>query len=143
MNVDSVRAYCLSFPRAKETLQWGETVCFKVAGKIFAMLSLAAVPPSLCFKCSPETFEQLCEQEGIRPAPYVGRYKWILLERLDVLHDKEIEDLICQSHEMVAPKGKAKGKVRSKVKKPKVKDKGLKHPSTQSRLRTVGRKADS
>ncbi len=142
MNVDSVRAYCLSFPRAKETLQWGETVCFKVAGKIFAMLSLAAVPPSLCFKCSPETFEQLCEQEGIRPAPYVGRYKWILLERLDVLHDKEIEDLICQSHEMVAPKGKTKGKVRSKVKKQKVKDKGLKHPSTQSRLRTVGRKAD-
>jgi len=54
MNVDSVRDYCLSFPQAKETLQWGETVCFKVAGKIFATLSLAAVPPSLCFKCNAE-----------------------------------------------------------------------------------------
>jgi predicted DNA-binding protein (MmcQ/YjbR family) len=108
MNVDSVRDYCLSFPRAMETLQWGETLCFKVGGKIFAMLSLAPVPPSLCFKCTPETFVELCEQEGIRPAPYVGRYKWVLLERLDVLRDKEIEDLIRQSHEMVAPKGKMK-----------------------------------
>jgi hypothetical protein len=85
----------------------------------------------------------LCEQEGIRPAPYVGRYKWVLLERLDVLHDEEIEDLIRQSHGMVVPKGKVKRKVRVKAKKAKVKDKSLKHPSTQSRLRTAGRKADS
>ena len=119
MNVDSVRDYCLSFPGAKETLQWGETVCFKVSGKIFAMLSLAAVPPSLCFKCTAETFAELCEQEGISPAPYVGRYKWVLLERLDVLSNEEIEDLIRQSHEMVGPKGKAKAKANVNVKRPK------------------------
>jgi len=119
MNVDSVRAYCLSFPQARETLQWGETLCFKVAGKIFAMLSLASVPPSLCFKCTPERFAELCEVEGIRPAPYVGRYKWVLLERLDVLSDEEIGDLISQSHEMVAPKGKSKrrGNVEGQIKK--------------------------
>lgn len=115
MNVDSVRDYCLSFPRTKETLQWGETLCFKIGGKIFAMLSLAAVPPTLCFKCSPERFADLCEQEGIRPAPYVGRYKWVLLERLDVLGDAEIEDLIQQSHHMVAPKGKTKTKLKGKL----------------------------
>jgi len=116
MNIDSVRGYCLSFRQSKESLQWGETLCFKVAGKIFAMLGLASVPPSLCFKCTPERFAELCEIEGIRPAPYVGRYKWVLLERLDVLSDEEIEDLIRQSCEMVAAKGKAKVKVRMKVK---------------------------
>jgi predicted DNA-binding protein (MmcQ/YjbR family) len=110
MNVDSVRGYCLSFPQARENLQWGETVCFKVSGKIFAMLSLDAVPPSLCFKCSAEKFVELCEQEGIKPAPYVGRYKWVLLERLDVLRDEELEDLIRQSYEMVATKAKPKRK---------------------------------
>ena len=113
MNVESVRNYCLNFPQAKETLQWGETLCFKVNGKIFAMLSLAAVPPTMCFKCTPETFAELCEQEGISPAPYVGRYKWVLLERLDVLRDEETEDLIRQSYEMVrikAKRVKAKGK---------------------------------
>jgi predicted DNA-binding protein (MmcQ/YjbR family) len=117
MNVDSVRGYCLSFPQARENLQWGETVCFKVAGKIFATLSLNSVPQSLCFKCTPEKFAELCEQEGIRPAPYVGRYKWVLLERLDVLFDEELEDLIRQSYEMVAGRGKPK----AKTKRPKMK----------------------
>jgi len=114
MNVESVRNYCLNFPQAKETLQWGETLCFKVAGKIFAMLSLASVPPTLCFKCTPETFAELCEQEGISPAPYVGRYKWVLLERLDVLRLEEMEDLIRQSYEMVVTKAKPKTKVKVK-----------------------------
>lgn len=129
MSVDSVRGYCLSFPQARETLQWGEDLCFKVAGKIFAVLSLDSVPPSLCFKCMPEKFVELCEQEGIRPAPYVGRYKWVLLDRLDVLGDEELEDLIRQSYEMVAVKGKGRagakvGKAKVKVK---VKVKGSNH----------------
>jgi predicted DNA-binding protein (MmcQ/YjbR family) len=124
MNVDSVRGYCLSFPQARENLQWGETLCFKVAGKIFAMLSLDSVPPSLCFKCTPEKFVELVELEGIRPAPYVGRYKWILLERLDVLGDEELEGLIRQSYEMVATKGKTKAKTKTKAKAMKVNVKG-------------------
>jgi predicted DNA-binding protein (MmcQ/YjbR family) len=110
MNVDSVRGYCLSFPQAEEKLQWGETLCFKVQGKIFAMLSLDSVPPSLCFKCTPEEFAELCEQEGIRPAPYVGRYKWVLAERLDVLRDEELQGLIWQSYQMVKAKSKGKAK---------------------------------
>jgi predicted DNA-binding protein (MmcQ/YjbR family) len=121
MNVDSIRAYCLSFPQARENLQWGEDLCFKVAGKIFATLSLGSVPQSLCFKCMPEKFAELCEQEGISPAPYVGRYKWVLLERLDVLGDEELKDLIRQSYEMVAGKDKGKAKAKVKVKKVKVK----------------------
>jgi predicted DNA-binding protein (MmcQ/YjbR family) len=120
MNVDSVRGYCLSFPEARENLQWGEDLCFKVAGKIFAVLSLDSVPAALCFKCTPEKFGELCEQEGIRPAPYVGRYKWVLLERLDVLGDEELEDLIRQSYDLVVSKvsrqtGVKAGRVRVKT----------------------------
>ena len=109
MNVDVIRRFCLSFPQAKETLQWGETLCFKVRGKIFAMLSLDSVPPSLSLKCTPEKFVELLELEGIAPAPYVGRYKWVLLDRLNVLPAADLEVLIQQSYEMVeakAPKRK-------------------------------------
>lgn len=73
------------------------------------MLSLDAVPPSLSLKCAPERFVELLELEGIVPAPYVGRYQWALLERLDVLLAPDIEDLIRQSYEIVeakAPKRK-------------------------------------
>ena len=108
MNVDSIRQYCLSFPQATENLQWEDDLCFRVGGKIFAVLSLETVPPSLCFKCTAERFAELCEHEDIVPAPYVGRYKWVLLQRLDILGDEELEDLIRQSYEMVAAKLKPK-----------------------------------
>lgn len=104
MNSDSIRQYCLSFPQSGEKLQWGETLCFKVAGKIFAMLSLDAVPPRLSFKTDPEKFAELVEREGVSPAPYVGRYKWVLVERLDALEQPELEELIAQSYRMVRAK---------------------------------------
>ena len=113
MNVDSIRAYCLSFPNATEKLQWEDNLCFKIGGKIFAMLGLDNL--RLCFKCTPETFAELIEREDIRPAPYVGRYKWVLLERLDAVPDSELQELIRQSHDMVAPKAL---KTRTLPKKP-------------------------
>ena len=113
MNVEEIRKHCLAFPDATENLQWGDDLCFKIGGKIFAIVSLTAVPQKLCFKCSPETFSELIEQEDIHPAPYVGRYKWIMLDRLDALRTDKIRDLIGQSYEMVAakaPKRKSAGK---------------------------------
>ena len=108
MTIDEIRAYCLSFPHATEKLQWEDNLCFKIAGKIFAMLGLDN--PRLCFKCSPETFAELTEREDIRPAPYVGRYKWVMLDRLDALSDNELKDSIRQSYEMVAAKAPKKSR---------------------------------
>ena len=106
MSVESIRRFCLSFPHATENLQWGDTLCFKVGGKIFALLSLSSVPQTLMFKCAPETFAELVEHEDIIPAPYVGRYKWVSFQRLDVLPWSEVTDLIEHSYQMVAAKAK-------------------------------------
>jgi predicted DNA-binding protein (MmcQ/YjbR family) len=109
MNTDELRHYCLSFPEATENLQWEDELCFKIGGKIFFMLGLDS--PRMCFKCTPETFAELIEREGLRPAPYVGRYKWVMADRLDALGGNELKDLIRQSYEMVAanaPKAKRK-----------------------------------
>ncbi len=122
MNVDIIRRLCLSFPQATEKLQWGETLCFKVRGKIFAMLSLDSVPPSLCLKCSPEKFSDLLEIEGISAAPYVGRYKWVLLERLDVLPTSEMEGLMGQSYEMVESKAPRRKRITRRRKSRQVRD---------------------
>ena len=119
MNVDSIRAYCLSFPNVTEKLQWEDNLCFKIAGKIFAMLGLDNL--RLCFKCTPETFAELIEREDIGPAPYVGRYKWVLLDRLDAVNDSELEDLIRQSYDMVsakAPKNSGKKPPKPSGKRP-------------------------
>ena len=117
MNVDTIREYCLSFSDAKENLQWGDDLCFKVGGKIF--LTLGLDNPRLCFKCTPETFAELVEREDIRPAPYVGRYKWVMLDRLDAVRWDELRELIQSSYEMVASKmpGKKVSKTGKKVNK--------------------------
>jgi predicted DNA-binding protein (MmcQ/YjbR family) len=102
MNTDTIREFCLTFPGATEKLQWGDELCFKVGGKIFAMLGLDN--PRLCFKCSPVSFAELIEREDVRPAPYVGRYKWVMLDRLGAVPWNELRELIRQSYEMVAAK---------------------------------------
>lgn len=127
MNVDSIRAYCLSFPHATEKLQWEDALCFKIGGKIFATLGLD--DHRLCFKCDPDSFAELIEREDIRPAPYVGRYKWVMLDRLDALSDFELEELIQKSYCMVAAKAP---KMSSSGKKLKLKSR---MGSTRSRTR--------
>ncbi len=102
MNVDEIRKYCLSFPDATEKLQWGDALCFKVRAKMFAVVGLDQV--RFTFKCTPEVFAELIEREGIRRAPYVGRYKWVMLDRLDALGRADLEDLVRQSYAMVAAK---------------------------------------
>ncbi len=114
MSIDSIREFCLSFPNATEKLQWGDDLCFKIGGKIFAMLGLDN--PRLCFKCTPEGFAELIEREDIRPAPYVGRYKWVMLDRLDAVRWEELRGLIEHSYKMVAakaPKKRGRKKARS------------------------------
>jgi predicted DNA-binding protein (MmcQ/YjbR family) len=117
MNVDSIRAYCLSFPQATEKLQWGDALCFKSGGKMFAVLGLDRVRLSL--KCTPDSFAELIEHEDIIPSPHLGRYKWVMLERLDAVGWNELQDLIRQSYEMVAAKAtKKKSEKKKKLAKP-------------------------
>jgi predicted DNA-binding protein (MmcQ/YjbR family) len=61
-------------------------------------------PPSLAFKCTPEEFDELIERDGIIPAPYMARNKWVKLETLDALGDPELKTLIKNSYEMILSK---------------------------------------
>ena len=106
MNVDQIRKFCLSFPCATEKLQWDDALCFKVSGKMFAVLGLDNV--RLTFKCAPDTFAELIERDAMDPSPYLGRYKWVILHRLDALPWNEMTDLIRQSYDMVAAKASRK-----------------------------------
>lgn len=105
MDIESVRAYCLSFPHATENVQWGADLVFKIAGKMFAVISLEEVSDHcMSFKCTPEKFAELVERKGIVPAPYVARYHWVALERYDVISDRELKALVRQSYDLVLEK---------------------------------------
>jgi predicted DNA-binding protein (MmcQ/YjbR family) len=104
MNVELIQRFCLSFPHATEKLQWGDALCFKVGGKLFAILNLNSVPPHLVLKCTPEKFGELVELDGVVPAAYVGRYNWVSVEREDALPWPELQDLVRKSYALVVAK---------------------------------------
>jgi predicted DNA-binding protein (MmcQ/YjbR family) len=105
MTLDKVRKHCLSYPGATEQIQWGADLVFKVGGRMFAV---AATEPSarhqLAFKCSDESFAELVEREGIDPAPYLARAKWVALETFDALSDREIAERIGDAYQLVRAK---------------------------------------
>lgn len=108
-DVDWIRELCLSFPEVTEDMPWGDDLCFKVRGKIFAGAVLSDGRfPRITLKCSPETFHELLEIEGVVPAPYVGRYNWIQIANSNVLPARELESLIRQSYELVVAKAPGK-----------------------------------
>ena len=116
MDFESLRRFCLALPGATEDMPWADDLCFKVNGKIFAGVGLSSVPVGITLKTDPETFAELVEREGIGPAPYVGRYKWVHIEDLNLLREPELKDLIRQSYEMVAAKTKPGKRATTKAK---------------------------
>src|SRR5437667_8814656 len=101
MNIDWVRQYCLSLPHTTETVQWGDDLVFKIAGKMYTVTALVPGDHWLSFKCTPEEFARLVEQEGIIPAPYLARAHWVSLETADALPRAEINRLIHQAYDLV------------------------------------------
>jgi len=105
MDIEQTRTYCLSFPSVTEDIQWETDLLFRIGGKIFALMALdAASPYVLSFKCNPEKFAELTELDGIAPAPYVGRYHWVALERFDVLPGAELKRLLADAYQLVLAK---------------------------------------
>ena len=102
MKLEEIRKYCLSFPHATETVQWGNDLVFKIAGKMFTVCDLEG--SKLSFKCTPDEFQELILIDGIRPADYVARYHWITIDKAGALRTSELKRLIKDSYEMVLEK---------------------------------------
>ena len=114
MDIEEARAHCLSFPHVTENVQWGNDLVFKIAGKMFAVTVLeGASKYCLSFKCTPEKFAELVEQDGIDPAPYVARYHWVALEQFNALSEKELKSLLRNAYDLVFEK--LPKKVRAKL----------------------------
>ena len=101
MNADWVRRVCLVFPRATESVQWGDNLVFKIGGKIFAIAPLEPAEAWLSFKCSPEEFAESVELPGIVPAPYLARAHWIALQSGDALTTAEVKKRLRRSYDLV------------------------------------------
>lgn len=98
-----LRSFCLALPAATEDIKWGSDLCFCVAGKMFCVASLEG-PLSVSFKVSDDEFDEMSNSPGIRPAPYVARYKWVQVEDIGRLSRQQWEHYIRQSYNLVRAK---------------------------------------
>jgi predicted DNA-binding protein (MmcQ/YjbR family) len=121
MTLDSIREHCLSFPRTREQLQWGDSLLFKVAGKMFVIVSLNVQRETrISFKCTPENYAELIERDGVTPTRYnMWKYHWVSLEKLDTLPHRELKELLQQSYQLVAAKAIKKKRASTKARKQK------------------------
>ena len=70
---------------------------------MFCVTSLEP-PLSVAFKVTDEEFEELSQQDGIIPAPYMARNKWVMVTKPSALKKKEWEKYIRQSYELIKSK---------------------------------------
>ena len=103
MTTEDIRTIALKLPGASEDIKWGNDLCFCIGDKMFAVTGLQP-PVTISFKVKDEEFDELCSRNGIIPAPYVAKYKWILVEDIRKVSKKELEHFIRQSYELVKSK---------------------------------------
>lgn len=100
MNIEQLREFCLSLKGATEDIKWGHDLCFCIGEKMFCVTGLTG-PMKVSLKVKDEEYDELSSSDGIIPAPYMARNKWILVEDPDRFSRKEWEHYIRQSYELV------------------------------------------
>ena len=109
MDIEAVREYCLSLPRATEDMPFGDGVLvFRLCGKIFGCLSLEG-DDYFAVKCNPEYALELRERyPEIEPAYHWNKKYWNQLPLRGSLSSELIQSLIRHSYAEVAAKLTAK-----------------------------------
>ena len=103
-NLDRLRAISLALPEATEELTWETSINFRVRKKIFCFPSSGE---SIMVKTDPEELPALLADSRCRPAPYLARGGWIVMELVAPIDWTEVTELITTSYCIIAPQSLA------------------------------------
>lgn len=105
MRLDRLKSFVLSLPQTTVVKQWGETLVFKVAGKMFFLIGLDAdMIDGVTFKCRPDEFDGLTAIDGVTQAPYCAKRHWVKVADLDAIPELDLLARIRCSYELVLAK---------------------------------------
>lgn len=100
---NEIRAYCLAKPDATEDYPWGEVV-WKHKGKVFTFGGEKSA--RFTIKSTPDKQAALIMHPQISVAAYVGRFGWVTVEVNDEDTLQIVKDLIDESYDSIARRGK-------------------------------------
>ena len=98
-----VIALCQRFPEAVEDYPFGDGVAvFKVAGRMFALVSLDGNSGSVNLKCDPDIALDLrARHPAVRPGTHQTTRHWNTVELAGSIADDELSEMIEHSYEPV------------------------------------------
>ena len=104
MNIEDIQIICKEMPGTLEDIKWGNNLVFSLGGKMFCVVGLNQSPVSASFKVTDEEFEEMCNRPGFKPAPYVAKHKWVLIEDITKMKKKEWKYYLQQSYDLIKAK---------------------------------------
>jgi predicted DNA-binding protein (MmcQ/YjbR family) len=103
MKPEQIAAFALKFPETNEDQPFGPDVdVYKVAGKIFAILSPESTPPAISLKCDPVIALELREEFGaVTPGYHLNKSHWNTVILDGTVPDVDVKKMIVHSYEQV------------------------------------------
>ncbi|MGH8794698.1 MAG: MmcQ/YjbR family DNA-binding protein [Stackebrandtia sp.] len=100
---DRAIAACEAKPGSAEDYPFGDDVAvFKVAGRMFALVSLGSPPGSVGLKCDPDMADDLrARYAAIKPGYHLNKRHWNTVELDGSVPEDELLELIDDSYELV------------------------------------------
>ena len=108
-SVAKAHAACKAMPGVTYDVKWGKDECYSVGGKMFAVIGPGGTHGgkgawSIGFKVDDFRFLELTDRDGIIPAPYMAKHKWVLVQDPKALDDAELKELVVRSHALIVAK---------------------------------------
>jgi predicted DNA-binding protein (MmcQ/YjbR family) len=102
MDIEQLREYCIAKPATTEGFPFdGETLVFKVAGKMFAIIPLEK-GDRISLKCDPDrAIELRAEWEEITAGWHLSKKHWNSLNLRGRLSSELVKELVDHSYELV------------------------------------------
>ena len=103
MTPAEIAQLALGLPEVTEEQPFGPGVdVYKVAGKIFALISPERTPPTIALKCDPHLAIALRQQhEAVIPGYHLNKKHWNTVVLDGTIPAGEIEDMVIHSYERV------------------------------------------
>lgn len=110
MTVEELIQIGSQFPGTTSDIKWDHHVCLNVGDKMYLITSPDAFPINASVKVSDDAFEEMISKPGVGIAPYLGRYKWVEIDDISRFPQTEWEEILFNSHRLIASKLSAKKK---------------------------------
>ena len=104
MHLDELREYCINKKGVEEGFPFGgDTLVFKVMGKMFLLSGIDSQPVQFNAKCDPEKAIELRENYPcVLPGYHMNKQHWNTIICDGLVSDKQLQEWIDDSYNLVA-----------------------------------------